>query len=236
MRSSSPAAGFCGMSDQSTKCSVCQARERVAIDLALARGVSVGALAKRYQLGPDSLYRHRKSHMPPQLKAKLLAGPDIADLDLDRLRETESQSLLANLIAIRRRLFAALDAGEEFADVNAITRVVGQLHRNLEITGELIGDLRLGATTVNNVLVMPAYVELRVELVNALRAYPDAARAVAAVLHQVESKSAAAVRSEPRELAHDGLARAGGEGSAPPAPAHQRPPHGSQLDDIEDPQ
>lgn len=194
------AAGFCRMSDKPTKCSICKHRELAAIDLALARGVSVGALAKRYQLGPDSLYRHRH-HMPEQLKAKLLAGPDIEGVDLDRLRETESQSLLANLIAIRRRLFAALDAGEEYADVNAITRVVGQLHRNLEITGELIGDLRLGSTTVNNVLVMPAYVELRVELVNALRGFPDAAAAVARVLHQIEGKAAAVVAAEPRELA-----------------------------------
>ena len=62
----------------------------------------MGALARRYRLGPDSVYRHSKAHLPPQLRAALLAGPDL-DIDLDRLRETESQSLLANLIAIRRR-------------------------------------------------------------------------------------------------------------------------------------
>ena len=86
-------------------CSVCAHRERAGIDLALARGVSVSALARRYDLSTDSIYRHRKAHIPPQLRAKLIAGPDI-DLDLDRLRENESQSLLANLVALRHGLFA----------------------------------------------------------------------------------------------------------------------------------
>jgi hypothetical protein len=58
----------------------------------------------------------------------LLAGPDL-DIDLDKLRETESQSLLANLIAIRRRLFASLDTAEECGDGNMISRVAGHRHR-----------------------------------------------------------------------------------------------------------
>jgi hypothetical protein len=74
----------------------------------------------------------------------------------------------------------------------------------------------------------PAYIELRVGLVAALAPFPEARQAVAAVLHTIEGKAADAVRSETRELAHDGLAGHGG--SAPPAPASQRPPHDLQLD------
>src|SRR5438046_1177507 len=96
---------------RSTRCKVCLHRERVAIDLGIARRVSVFALAKRYGLGHDSIYRHAKAHLPPQLRASLLAGPGI-ELDLDKLRETESQSLLANLVALRHRLFASLDSAE----------------------------------------------------------------------------------------------------------------------------
>jgi hypothetical protein len=188
------------MTKSTTKCSICRHREHASIDLALVRGVSMGALARRYKVGADSLYRHRKSHLPPQLLAALLAGPDL-DIDLDKLRETESQSLLANLIAIRRRLFASLDTAEEHGDGNMISRVAGQLHRNLEITGKLVGDLAMGATTINNVLVMPAYVEMRVELVRALAPFPEARQAVAAVLHTIEHKAADAVRAETRELA-----------------------------------
>jgi hypothetical protein len=180
------------MSNPGPKCTICKHRERAAIDLALARRVSVYALAKRYQLGHDAIYRHSRNHLPPQLRAKLLAGPD-TEVDLDHLKATESQSLLANLVAIRHRLFGALDAAEEHGDGYMLTRTTSQLHQNLELTGKLLGDLGVGHTTINNVLVMPQYVEMRVALVNALRPHPEAARAVAAVLHQIESKAAADV-------------------------------------------
>lgn len=184
----------------SRKCTICSHREHAAIDLALARGVSARALAKRYKVGLFSIYRHSNNHLPPQLRAQLIAGPDL-DIDLDRLRETESQSLLAHLVGLRNRLFANLDVAEEAGDGNMLSRLAGQLHTNLEITGKLLGDLGSGHTSVTNVLIMPAYVEMRVELVRALAPFPDARRAVAAVLHTLENKSADAVRADTRELA-----------------------------------
>jgi hypothetical protein len=176
-------------------CKCCQHRERAAIDLAVARGVSTAAVGKRYGISTDSVYRHRRNHLPPQLRAKLIAGPEI-DLDLDRLHETESQSLLANLVALRHRLFASLDVAEECGDSNMVCRVTAQIHQNLELTGKLLGDLGVGSTTVTNVLVLPAYVEMRVALVNALAAFPEARQAVAAALHQVEARAAENIKKE----------------------------------------
>jgi hypothetical protein len=189
------------MAPRGGQCLCCRHRERAAIDLGLARGVSAYALSKRYGISTDSIYAHRKNHLPAQLKARLLAGPDL-DLDLDKLKETESQSLLANLVALRHRLFAALDAAEESGSGSVVSRIAGQLHRNMELVGKLLGDLGIGSTTINNnVLVMPAYVELRVELVKALEPYAEAKQAVAKVLHQLEDKAAATVKAETRELA-----------------------------------
>jgi hypothetical protein len=188
------------MGRRGPRCCVCAHRERAAIELAIARGVSTYALAKRYGVSHDSIGRHGKNHLPPQLRAQLFAGPDLA-IDLDKLRETESQSLLANLVALRHRLFASLDVAEEAGDGNMISRIASQLHRNLEVTGKLIGDLNVGATTITNVLLMPAYVELRVGLVEALGPFPDARIAVAQVLHRLEDKAAEQVRSDTRELA-----------------------------------
>src|SRR5258705_12249451 len=183
------------------QCHCCRHRELAGINLALARGVSVRALARRYGLSIDSLFRHRKNHLPPQLRASLIAGPDL-DIDFDKLRATESQSLLANLVNLRGRLFSALDVGEEHGDANMVARIAGQLHNNLEITGKLLGDLHHGgSTTINNVLIQPQYVDMRVCLVNALRPFPEAARAVAAVLHTIESKAAADIAADARELA-----------------------------------
>jgi hypothetical protein len=129
-----------------------------------------GGVEYRLGLGPGrqrhgiiaAVHRHSSNHLPPQLRAKLIAGPDL-DIDLDRLKETESQSLLANLVALRHRLFASLDVAEECGDGGVISRIAGQLHHNLEITGKLLGDLGVGVTNVN-VLIMPQYVELRVAL------------------------------------------------------------------------
>jgi hypothetical protein len=182
------------------QCNCCRHRELAGINLALARGVSVRALASRYGLSIDSLFRHRKNHLPPQLRASLIAGPDL-DIDLDKLRETESQSLLANLVALRGRLFSALDVGEEHGDANMVSRVAGQLHNNLELTGKLLGDLSSGHGSVTNILIAPQYVEMRVELVRALAPFPEARTAVAAVLHQIESKAAADITADTRELA-----------------------------------
>jgi len=84
-----------------------------------------------------------------------------------------------------------------------VARVANQLHRNLEITGTLLGDLATGSTTINNVVVLPAYIEMRVALVKALAPYPDARRAVASVLHRIESKAADAIKvNAERGFAH----------------------------------
>jgi hypothetical protein len=162
--------------------------------------VSITALSKRYRLGPDSLYRHRQNHLTAPMRAALLAGPDI-DLDLDRLRETESQSLLANLVALRHRLFASLDSAEDAGDGSMLSRVAGQLHANLELTGKLLGDLGVGHTSITNVLISAPYVELRVELINALAPFPEAKRAVAAALHCLELKAADEIKADVREFA-----------------------------------
>lgn len=189
------------MGKRGPPCTVCSHREVAGINLGLARGVSMRALANRYRVGPDSLYRHARNHMPPQLRARLIAGPDL-DIDLDKLRETESQSLLINLVSLRHRLFASLDTAEEAGDGNMISRLAGQLHHNLEVTGRLLGDLATGPSSITNVLILPQYVELRVELTRALQPFPAARAAVAAALHKLEAKSAEAVRAETRELAH----------------------------------
>lgn len=194
------------MGKRGQRCTVCDHRERAAIDLAVCRGVTPRALAVRYRVGLHSLYRHAKNHLTAPMRAALIAGPSLEGVDLDKLRENESQSLLMHLVALRNRLFSALDVAEESGDAHMTSRVAGQLHKNFELTGELLGQLGMtGGTTINvgNLLIAPAYVELRISLVKALRPFPEAAQAVATVLHTIEHKAAAAITSQSRELAHD---------------------------------
>src|SRR5215468_10622328 len=182
------------MAKRGPQCSVCSHRELAQIDTALARGVAAPAIARRFKLGTDSVYRHGRNHLPPQLRAAVLAGPDLEGVDLDKLKQTESQSLLGNLVALRHRLFAALDAAEEYNDAGMLTRVASQLHQNLEITGKLLGDLGVSSTNVTNILIAPQYISLRVELVKALAPFPEARAAVAQALNELESKAAADIK------------------------------------------
>jgi hypothetical protein len=85
-------------------------------------------VAKRYGVSIDAVGRHAREHMPPQLRAKLTAGLDL-DIDLDRLRETESQSLLVHLYR------PAWTLPRSVATALWSTRVAHQLHENLTITG-----------------------------------------------------------------------------------------------------
>lgn len=189
------------MSKRGPKCGVCKHRERAAIDLALASGVSVAGISARYRLGIDSVYRHRARHLPPQMRARLLQGPSIEGLDLDKLVATESQSWLANMVAARNRAVAQIEVAEDHSDSLMFDRAMGRFLQTMKLIGERLGELRVGTHIHQNILVQPVYVEMRVELVRALKPYPQAAQAVAAVLHSLESKAAKSIESDTMELA-----------------------------------
>jgi hypothetical protein len=63
---------------------------------------------------------------------------------------------LVHLVGLRNRLFAFLDVAEKTRDGNMISRIAGQPHHNLEVTGKR-GDPRHRQPS----LIMPAYVERR---------------------------------------------------------------------------
>jgi hypothetical protein len=157
----------------------------------MVRGVAVPALARRFDCSEDALRRHKANHVTQTQKAAILAGPELEGIDLSKLREVEEQSSLANLHAIRHRLWAALDYAEGHGDVNQIARVTAQLHKNVELGQLMVGGLHTGTTNItNSILISAEYVNLRISLVKALQIFPDAAHAVALVLNDLESNAA----------------------------------------------
>jgi hypothetical protein len=121
----------------------------------LLGAVAILALSRQYGLSTDAIYRHINSgHTPAKERAALIAGSDLGGLTVEQLREREGTSLLANLIALRNRLFNALDLGERFGDVGMVARAAAQLHENLALTGRLVGQLATSSsTTINNILM-----------------------------------------------------------------------------------
>jgi hypothetical protein len=187
------------------RCRVCSHKHVDLINLALARGVSVLAVSRKRGVSVDSLYRHvRNGHLPPQLRASLVAGPVATEADLDKLKEDEGASWLATMLAHRQHLFNARDIAEEHGDVNMLVRVSAEIHRSMELVAKFLGTLvQRHEVTRTNILISADYLQLRSVLVRALQPYPEAARAVAAALHTLEHQAAEAMtKPAPKVIEH----------------------------------
>ncbi len=152
--------------------------------------VAFRVVARKYKVSKDSAYRYLRK-MPPQLRAAHMGGTLRAGADLEKLRIDESEGLLQNLAAQRARLLLLQDAAMETENPGLAAQISGAIHRNLELVGKYLGEFaqhQIRATV--SVLVQPEYLQMRAALVRALQPYPEARAAVAAVLHQIESKGA----------------------------------------------
>lgn len=183
-------------------CHVCKHARRAELELLIARGVAISAISNRFDVSVASLYRHarRPTCMPPQLKAKLVAGPSLDGIDLDKVREGEATSLLLSLINQRNRIFAAFDSAEEVGHIGSIVRVSSELRSIQELIAKLVGQLGTGTTVNNNLFVLPSYIELRTAITRALANHPEARTSVAAALHTLESKAAKDIAAETQVL------------------------------------
>ena len=173
------------------RCTVCDHAERSRIELGLSRKVSYAKLARKFSVSKDAVARHRTNHVPPQLLASLAATGAPTVIDLEALRQSESEGVLQHLVALRARLFVMLENAEktvaEFDDVRAAISVHGQIQNNLQLTAKLLGELQVGNTTViNNLIVSEDWIVLRGALIKALSPHPEARRAVADVLRDIE--------------------------------------------------
>jgi transposase-like protein len=164
--------------------------DRGQIEFELASGKSVRAIAKKFGVHETALYNYRRN-MPPQLKAAFLANYLKPGADLEKLKTEESEALLHNLATQRARLFLMQDQELEAGNATAVATLAGRIHQNLEIVGKYLGELQQHSTkTVVNLMVSAEYLALRHALVKALAPFPEARRAVARVLHNMESGAA----------------------------------------------
>jgi hypothetical protein len=174
-------------------CTICEHQERASIELGLANHTGVMALSRQHNVSKKALERHRANHMPAALKAELMTKGRMSPIDLENLRRTESEGILQNLVVQRARLYRNLDLAETSGDFGLAVRMHMALSRNIELTAKLLGDLKTGHQTVNNILVMPAYHQMRVALVKALQQFPDAKAAVIKVLQTIEGEVVPAI-------------------------------------------
>ena len=163
-------------------------RDRIEYELAI--GNSVRAIANKYDVHEAALYKHRKK-LPPQLKAAFVGRLLKPGVDLEKLKTEESEGLLQSLAQQRARLLIMQDQAMEDSNAQSVASLAGQIHRNLELVGRYLGELAQHTRhTVVNVLVSAEYLQLRNALIRALAPFPDAKRAVAATLAEIEGNAA----------------------------------------------
>jgi hypothetical protein len=172
--------------------------QRAAIERDLAIGLPLRRIAKKYGgLCKDTLCKYKK-RLPPQLKAAMLAQALRPAADLETLRVSESEGLLASLAGQRARLLLWQDAAAASEQYTVGAMISAQVHRNLELVGKYLGEFASHHhVTAISLLVSPEYLELRSALLGALQRHPEARADVTAALHRLETRAAQRATERP---------------------------------------
>src|SRR5215472_5635323 len=159
-------------------------------------GVQKGAVARRFgtpehPLNEHCIWRHSKNHLSAVQRAALLTAIQPTDIDLDKLKVSEGQSLLASLLAQRARLQQHVELAVELGAPAIAIAGEGRITANLELVSKLLGQLvNVHDVRHTSILISPDYIRLRQALTIALRPHPAAARDVAAALGRLEQDAA----------------------------------------------
>lgn len=173
------------------QCSICKHKSRHQIEIGLAHGISHSALARRFNVSADAVGRHAANHLSPAMRAAILTAQAPSAIDLDALQALESEGLLSQLVHQRARLQQHVSMAVDYGDVKAAVSAEGAITANLALVGKLLGMIvQRHDVRSTSLLVSPDYLKLRSTLIAALRPFPEAARAVGAALHRLESDAA----------------------------------------------
>jgi hypothetical protein len=172
-----------------SKCSICKHPNRARIELLLARGASRRHLAQRFNCSADAVWRHwHNGHVSEHVKSQLAIQVLKPGVTLEKLIQDENTGLLENLQRIRSVLYCQFDQAAEVGDRQAVALLATRLHENLRLAATSTGELQKHApTSVTNILLSSSYLDLRSGLLQALRSFPDAARAIADVFRRTEA-------------------------------------------------
>lgn len=184
-------------------CQVCGHLERHRIELLQVGGASLDSLAKKFGVSRDSVHRHMRNHVDPEMKANYLAGP-VGLHNLAQRASEEGVSLLDYLSIIRSTLFRQFDAAASTGDVNGTVSISGRILEVLREIGKLTGELTKLAPNVqiNNTLVMqsPAFLELTTTIMVALRPFPEARAVIISELQRIDDLKRVEVPRAPKTI------------------------------------
>jgi hypothetical protein len=182
------------------KCTICSHENRPQIDLAIATGLAKRAIAARFKVSPDAVWRHSQAHLTPELKAALALRLVRREGDVRAVLLEEGAGAVEALRAIRAPLYGRLLVAIDTGDDRSAAALAGRLHEGLALSAKLTGELLPAAgTTITNIVLSADYMRLRSELLAALRQFPEAALAVSQIFRRTgETAAAEMARSVPR--------------------------------------
>jgi hypothetical protein len=198
------------MAGPNGRCRACRHPERLRLDYLLSTGASQPALAKKFELSKDVVWRHNQSHIAEEFRRRVKIGPFESEENLRKLCAEGGASVIDNLRAIYRGLASRwLVAFESGAD-QTLSLLTIRMQSNLELQAKITKELAPpgaygGPVVTNNFYVSPQYLTvLRVAAV-ALRPYPEARRDFARALRDLDGAVGAIedLPSSPPELGID---------------------------------
>jgi hypothetical protein len=196
-------------------CTICRHPKRAQIEIGLTCHTSMHSLAVRFSCSEDALQRHKANHLTPQMRAAILAARKPSEIDLEQLQRSESEGLLAQLVTQRARLQQHADLALEVGNTSGAVAAERAIITNLELVAKLLGSIvQHHSVTRTNILISADYLALRHAIVSALKPFPEAARAVARALSELEASAAKDITSRATE-------KAAGEFKLLPAPSGQ---------------
>lgn len=159
-------------------CTICAHAERVAIDAALAAGVSYRDIALQFAVGFMAVQRHASIHVA-QAVAQSQAASQAAR---EAVAEGAALDVVKQLRAINSTTTAILQEAREAHDGELALKAVDRLQRQIELQAKLLGDLDERSVTQVALIQSPDWQRLRSAILAALAPYPEARLAVAAAL------------------------------------------------------
>ncbi len=150
-------------------CQICRHADRQRIELMRCSGVSLDAVATKFAVHRDAVWRHMRDHCSDELKLHYLAGP----IAVEKLRERaaeENLSVLDYLSIARSMLVGQLTVCAEANDSLRVSMLVGRLTEVLTAIGKITGEVeKIGSSinVTNNVAIFssPQFLSLQQGLI-----------------------------------------------------------------------
>lgn len=172
-------------------CTICTHPQVYEIELSLVSGVTCPAVAKKYHVSKDAVWRHRNNHISPERKAELVAGP-LSIAELVERATNEGMSLLDYCAIVRNALMSRFLAAAENGDGQGAAVISGKLLECLRLVAQVSGELtRATSNYQTNVLIMnsPLMSELQSMLIRELSPFPEARTRVVAGLEELSKRA-----------------------------------------------